>query len=799
MAISVDGNLILDEEFRNPATGAADEHEVASLNFTGDSDGLETLFGTTVGNLGEGAATGFPQYARKLNYISSTGTPNPVTDYGFVQDNSGTAFSTTVGVDSGLTTLDGTSIYLFAYSADNNNILLGRIGNSATGTVAFALVLDEHRTGTTLDSTDMYLIQYQPLQHSGTNLVDSADTLDLLDGSTNKVFLQSTYLDQGQGILVTSQTVAFEGHDLVGFEGGSKEVMHSELADDFFVQFLGDQVTGGKSGVAMKAGNDSTYTPGEVFHASPTSIQVTNSTNGVAGDTIQNGEVLDMLFLSDHPTGAGAVNPVSTATTSADGIFLRFDGIGNREDLVVILKLADPNALGTITTVAVVIDNADIFRKGSSGFPDYVTTSPGAGQLSYLAANPLDNNDGMVFIEANDYQFDGNEGKVIVGAQLLSSTDGITSGSGIDLNRTVGDNGGSENNGTQNFGSATKDSDVIKISDIGFLRDTPTLVPAHEYLGIGANLIVQDDGPVIDETTVGSGEDLLVSNTVNATDGDEYLFDAGADGVGAWTIIGAPSGSGGLTVSYDGDTTEQSILGKLNGTDFYTLTVDNDGNYDFTLLSAMPGTSLPVSSTQVHAAGPASPYDVLLESSTDYMRITGTNSDGSNGLFNASNGYGGIANGNLDADETISISLMDSKDTAATGDDVKVDITGIKIPTKTSGSGGGTFHYNYFAYNDGNLVYSQTNVAVTRNSSIEVNSGGILFDTLVIESIDGIAVKLGVGDSEIFVPPPDIRLNFNLQLADGDGDTDTASFFVDIDGNGGGISNPTSYSYFDIA
>src|SRR6185295_11563320 len=124
------------------------------------------------------------------------------------------------------------------------------------------------------------------------------------------------------------------------------------------------------------------------------------------------------------------------------------DGIGASDDLVVVLKLVETgfaaNDPAHTTTVAVVVDAADIYKFGD--------TIP-AGYNSIT----LDNNDGLVIIEANDYNLAGYQ---IYGAQILSSTEGIT-GTGIDLNRATGTSGGSS--GSEAFQPSTTDGDVLKI------------------------------------------------------------------------------------------------------------------------------------------------------------------------------------------------------------------------------------------------------------------------------------------------------------------------------------------------
>jgi hypothetical protein len=193
---------------------------------------------------------------------------------------------------------------------------------------------------------------------------------------------------------------------------------------------------------------------------------------------------MDLDFFTFNPMGDTTATPDATSRA----IYLKFDGIGlgpEREDLVVVLKLIDPDDHST-TTRAFIVDNKDIIQLSYGG---------GTG-----IANPseygivLDQNDGAVIFESNDYNF-GSENYQIQGAQVLVSTQGLT-GTGYNLNGYVassnvtgdndgatpsspqqafGDENGEKTNQLDTIGglaeAATWDGDVIKIVDIGFVTD----------------------------------------------------------------------------------------------------------------------------------------------------------------------------------------------------------------------------------------------------------------------------------------------------------------------------------------
>ncbi|GGD73717.1 DUF5801 repeats-in-toxin domain-containing protein [Croceicoccus mobilis] len=274
-------------------------------------------------------------------------------------------------------------------------------------------------------------------------------------------------------ILAQSDATVRTGYDAPGMTGGQTEIVVSKLdigdGDPIYVQFRGYNGT-------LTAGGDNAFAAGDEVGGTQTWVSITNEENGVAGDTIQDGEVLDFDFYSFDPKQYDKVQD-----SFVSGMTLSLDGVGANEDLIVILKLADPgDPTNIITTRAVVVGSDDIYRNGDA-IPD------GYG------APTLDNNDGFVIIEGNDYLEDG-EAYVIVGAQLMVSSSGLT-GSGIDLNGAVGDDGGST--GTVAFGAATDDNDVIKISDIGLIRT------------------------VIDQSAVS----LDIRATATDADGDSYYYD----------------------------------------------------------------------------------------------------------------------------------------------------------------------------------------------------------------------------------------------------------------------------------
>ncbi|MBW3788165.1 retention module-containing protein [Aeromonas veronii] len=276
---------------------------------------------------------------------------------------------------------------------------------------------------------------------------------------------------EGFQVLKTSASLGITGY----VPGGSTvdttnpEVAVSQLATDFFVQFRSYAETGGGTGsnnLQTGGTNTNVFVNGETFTQTSSYVSLSNSENGVAGDTIGKGEVLDLNFYTSNPTGNLGLTP----TGRADGVYLKFDGINN-EDLVIVLKLV--GAGGVTTTRALVVSNSDIYRNFS-----------GATALAALAVYgiTLDNNDGAIVIESNDYNAAG-ESWQIYGAQILTSVEDITTSVALNYDRDFNDGF----DGLTSFANQS-DNDVVKVSDIGFIKTQTTTVDAD----LDFQVVVQD-------------------------------------------------------------------------------------------------------------------------------------------------------------------------------------------------------------------------------------------------------------------------------------------------------------------
>ncbi|MER8373942.1 DUF5801 repeats-in-toxin domain-containing protein [Mesorhizobium sp. M1406] len=277
--------------------------------------------------------------------------------------------------------------------------------------------------------------------------------------------------------LLSKHPTSNVGHPQIVVEQLQADDTNTGADEDFYVQFTGNAINRANpfgltpDGEGKSNPFDSTFAVDGhdmVSNANETWVSATQSTNGVAGDTIQKGELLTLRFFDSDvfsdPTEA--TDPTATAGSMA----IKFDGIGNSEDLMLILDLIDKDGADNIAgtsddnstiTRAMYVSNDDIFRTG-------LVPSP------YSTEFTLDNNDGLVIIEQNDYNT-GTENYLLQGVQIMQSGNGIT-GTAIDLDGAAGAGGGSDaTTNLVNFDAV--DNDVLKITDIAFsttVTETPS-------------------------------------------------------------------------------------------------------------------------------------------------------------------------------------------------------------------------------------------------------------------------------------------------------------------------------------
>ena len=370
-------------------------------------------------------------------------------------------------------------------------------------------------------------------------------------------------------VLTTSATVSKESFNIVGEAESQPEIVVSKLADDFFVRFSGQGEEGGNPGVDLHTDSgDLAFTEGELFEGVQTWVSISGTENGVASDTLQGGEVLDMEFYTASPEG-DITPPQGDALAS--GLFLKLGKLGVGEDLVVVLKLVDADNPLLTTTKVIVVDYGDIWLDSETN-PYGITFD--------------DVNSGVVIIESNDYNF-GADNWLIYGAQLLVSSEGVT-GTAIDLNRETGETGGSTL--TDALDAATDDNDVIKVIDIGIITAETTTEDANltfefEVIdGDGDTTSTQTLDVTIEGDTVFTGSDEAES--IQGSSGDDTLIGGGgADiltgGLGADVFVYAAGDAeasvdlADLITDFDNGT---DLIGLIGGLTDGQLTIDQSAD-----------------------------------------------------------------------------------------------------------------------------------------------------------------------------------------------------------------------------
>jgi T1SS-143 domain-containing protein len=392
-----------------------------------------------------------------------------------------------------------------SYAAGNSDFVLPVLSGYA-GSAALINPTVSWASESASQATFNFSFSYRP---NPNNVTTASETGTLVFDKINGTYtVNLSPLDSYVEFLTTSNpNNKFVEYQVPTGGSGSPEVVTIELRSDFFVQFTGDKESGGGSPTLFSAGGNTAYQEGETVSAADTSVLVSSVAQGVGGNTVQAPEVLDFNFFSANPLN----NTSKPSDRIASGLFMKFDGFGS-EDMVVILKLIDPSN-GNQTTKALVVDSGDIY-----------TNKPGSTPPPFYPIS-LDNNDGAVIIERNDYCF-GAENWRISGAQILASTQKLT-GSGINFNRATGASGGSS--GSQVFSkdstgvNGTEDGDVFKIIELGFVTE---INPTPQVL---LNFAVQ-----VEDT---DGDRTAVSNLGVAITGSIRTGTAAAD-----TLIGTAAG-----------------------------------------------------------------------------------------------------------------------------------------------------------------------------------------------------------------------------------------------------------------
>ncbi|PMZ90034.1 MULTISPECIES: DUF5801 repeats-in-toxin domain-containing protein, partial [unclassified Pseudomonas] len=502
--------------------GDADDNDILVAS-------LPTTFANRLAGLGAGTATG----AALSGYTGAEGntgsdaftiTAAPgasITDISFT-DSSGAPLD---GVDSGLDTLDGTSILLYTDTNDNN-IVLGRAGGPA-GAIVFAAYIEE--TGSPVTGGKIWTVEYQPLKHP--DMTNADDSLNLLD----KVFI-----------------------------GASEDLVFS----------LANAPSGQNLFLMFTKANPNVVDDGGVLRITDPTIIATgkdpaDQSSGVninTGDTINTSQ-------AGGPTTFGTNNQM---IVEQEGI--RFSFVtGARQNVTV------PNLDQNEADLESNVDFTDVYNTKSASF-DVVQLQSGKSAIVKVSAFSTAAEPGVNFINgyANDATvaitnvrvinnstglvIENSDGSVNDPAITISFAGGVATITGIKAGYQIEYTTTADHNRVliENGAAVTAKGNDHADFDIGGFTLVQASVTTTE---IGSKMIFDDDGPSIN--TTGTEPTLTVDETVLATN-DTQSFAAnfnsafGADGAGTLTYaLGVVAGASGLTDTASGEAVNLSLNGTV--------------------------------------------------------------------------------------------------------------------------------------------------------------------------------------------------------------------------------------------
>ncbi|AZE49382.1 hypothetical protein C4K04_3712 [Pseudomonas chlororaphis] len=463
------------------------------------------------------------------------------------------------GLDSGLDTLDGTSILL--YTDTNNNILLGRAGGP-DGAIVFAAYIEE--TGTPVSGGKIWTVEYQPLKHPDASNPD--DALNLL----NKVFVSTVQ----------------DGFDLTNAPSGQ----------NLFLMFTGANATVVDDGGVLRVSDPTIIATGK------------DPADQSSGANINTGDRIN----TSQGGGAVTIGTNNQMITEQEGIRLTFV-TGARLDVTV------PNLSQTEADVEDNIDFTAMFNATTASF-DVVQLQSGKTAVVKISAYNTAVEDRVDFVNgyANDASvaitnvriFDKSTGLLIENSDgsvndpgiAISFTGGVATVTGVKAGYQIEYTTSADHNRVLIENGAAVDARGDNHADFdigGFSLRHPSTITSE----IGSQMIFEDDGPAaagtaeagtVDEDGLANGiaggigdvpgEVTSVSGNVSA------IFQSGVDVPLTYSLSSDTSGlpalsSGGVALVYSvvGDT----LTAKAGAVDVFTFSLSATGAYSFTLLQPL--------------------------------------------------------------------------------------------------------------------------------------------------------------------------------------------------------------------
>ncbi|MFS2095257.1 DUF5801 repeats-in-toxin domain-containing protein [Pseudomonas sp. Pseusp11] len=547
-SVSLDETAGLQNATATPSpAGDADDNDILVAS-------LPSTFSTRLTALGAGTATGaalsgYTGAAGNTGSNAFTLTVDPgasITDVSFV-DSAGAPLN---GLDSGLDTLDGTSILLYT-DTNNNNIVVGRAG-SASGAIVFAAYIEE--TGSPVSGGKIWTVEYQPLKHP--DMTNADDSLNLL----NKVFIGASQdaefsLDKapsGQQLFLMFTTV------------GATADANGRIPGVSIVVTGRDPLDQSASGAAITSADTVNSSQGGG-----------NTTLGTNNQAITEQEGLRFSFVS----GAKADFTIPNLTPGEAGIEQNIDFtqyFGARSATFKVVQETGGTTAKLLLTAVKNADNVSGSQSGVNFVNSYANDSTEKVAITNGSVTVKTFAGAIVSTAVITYNADGTV--LITGVPTDSQ---ITYGTATDHNRVMIENAGllTDKNGDKTHADF----------DIGGFKVLQSSTSTAE---IGSKMIFEDDGPSI--STTGTEPTLTVDESVLATN-DTKSFAAnftsafGADGAGTLTYaLGVVAGGSGLTDTATGEAVNLSlnggvVEGRTATTNLLVFTVSVAANGEVTL------------------------------------------------------------------------------------------------------------------------------------------------------------------------------------------------------------------------
>ncbi|WP_097303989.1 T1SS-143 repeat domain-containing protein [Pseudomonas chlororaphis] len=463
------------------------------------------------------------------------------------------------GLDSGLDTLDGTSILL--YTDSNNNILLGRAGGPG-GAIVFAAYIEE--TGSPVSGGKIWTVEYQPLKHPDASNPD--DALNLL----NKVFV-STVQD---GFNLNN---APSGQNLfLMFTGANPTVV-----DDNGVLRVSDPtiIATGKDPADQSSGAN--INTGDRINTSQGGGPITIGTNN---QMITEQEGIRLTFVTGARLDVTIPNLSQNEADVEDNIDFTAMFNATTASFDVVQQQGGKTAMVKISAFSTAVEDRVDFVNGYANDTSVAITNVRVFDKS--TGLLLENSDGSVNDPSIAISFSGGVA-TITGVKAGYQIEYTTT---ADHNRVLIENGAAVNARGDNHA----DFDIG-----GFSLRHPSTITTE----IGSQMIFEDDGPAaagtaeagtVDEDGLANGiaggvgdvpgEVTTVSGSVTA------IFQSGVDVPLSYSLSSDTSGlpalsSGGVALVYSvvGDT----LTAKAGAVDVFTFSLSAAGAYSFTLLQPL--------------------------------------------------------------------------------------------------------------------------------------------------------------------------------------------------------------------